>query len=285
MVALRILIIYPDKIPLKPLNKSNFLTGTKVNSMALNRRMPRPCSRRRMDIYYLIDTSESMRDNGCIEAVNAVMPEIVGILSDVSKANYDYSDIYMSAVTYNSTAQTLFDVPLPARDFKWLPQTTSGGSDLGAAFRLIRKQLENVAPSASGMLKPAIILLSNGNTDTEWEYELNLLKRIPLFNQAYKIAIAVGPASPKDSMLRPLRMFARAGGIDKSIPVLSVNDLSVLDKVIRIVSATVSNIGSQSRSTVHLSVEHQIKNALIQGFKTENGIYFEPIGLDDSDVY
>lgn len=40
------------------------------HTMPLTDIRPLPCARRRMNMFYLIDTSGSMNHNGCIESVN-----------------------------------------------------------------------------------------------------------------------------------------------------------------------------------------------------------------------
>lgn len=51
------------------------------HTMPLTDIRPLPCARRRMNMFYLIDTSGSMNHNGCIESVNEAMPEIIEIIA------------------------------------------------------------------------------------------------------------------------------------------------------------------------------------------------------------
>ena len=57
--------------------------------MALSDFIPRPSARRRMNMFYLLDTSGSMRYKDCIGSVNRAMPEIVDILREISESNHD----------------------------------------------------------------------------------------------------------------------------------------------------------------------------------------------------
>lgn len=178
--------------------------------MALSDFIPRPSARRRMNMFYLLDTSGSMRYKDCIGSVNRAMPEIVDILREISESNHDQSDIYMSCITFDNDARQLYDTPVNVKDFRWANVQAEGLTNLKAALSMLesqmRRQQSSIAPGLQ--LRPAVLLLSDGDPDDGWEESLDRLQQNPLFRQAYKIAIAIGCKPANQEMRRALTRFA-----------------------------------------------------------------------------
>ena len=136
--------------------------------MAISDLRPRPSSRRRMNMFYLLDTSGSMRYKDCIGSVNRAMPEIVDILREISESNNDQSDIYMSCITFDNDARQLYDMPVNVKDFRWANVRAEGLTNLKSALTMLERQMVNEqAAIAPGMqLRPAVLLLSDGDPTT-----------------------------------------------------------------------------------------------------------------------
>lgn len=215
-----------------------------------------------MNMFYLIDTSGSMGHKDRIGSVNRAMPEIVDILKEISESNHDQSDIYLSCITFDNDARPLYDAPVNVKDFRWVNVKAEGLTNLKAGLSLLEKQFDNELRNyAPGMqLRPAVLLLSDGDPDDGWEEVLARLQQNKLFRQAYKIAIAIGCRPANDEMRRALANFARPLDAGGEPIVITVDELSKLYQVIKFVSATVSRIGSQP--TGDTNTAEQILNAI-----------------------
>lgn len=216
--------------------------------MALSDLRPRPSSRRRMNMFYLLDTSGSMRYKDCIGSVNRAMPEIVDILREISESNHDHSDIYMSCITFDNDARQLYDSPVNVKDFRWANVRAEGLTNLKSALTMLEHQMVNEqAAIATGMqLRPAVLLLSDGDPDDGWEEALDRLQGNRLFREAYKIAIAIGCKPANQEMRRALTRFAQPLDAGGEPIIISINELDKLYQVIKLVSSTVSRIGSRN---------------------------------------
>lgn len=236
-------------------------------------------------MFYLIDTSGSMNYHGCIDSVNAAMPEIIDILKDITNSNHDQGDIYLNCITFNNDARLLYDRSVAARDCVWTPLKANGLTNLGAAFNLLEKQLHGNSDlnSPQGHLRPAVILLSDGDPDEGWEQELDRLKENPWFKDAYKIAIAVGADAANITNRRALTRFTDPMNVGGSNNIIRVNDLSKLREVIRLVSATVSRLGSQSSDRVGSPVGRQVSDEIVLGVDRIGGVWVPAIGTDGPD--
>lgn len=255
--------------------------------MALDNLRPRPCVRRRMNLYYLIDCSGSMNYNGCIESVNGTMPEIVEILRDVSLANNDHGDIYMSCITFSDSAQVCTPQPVSALSYSWTPVKAHGLTNMADALDKLDAQLTADLAAAGNrrFLRPAVIILSDGDPDPGWEEALERLEQNPMFRSAYKIAIAIGASPANVAMKRALTRFA-SDGTPGSVPnIISVTDLTRLTDVIRMVSGTVSRIGSRTTGAGGTPegpdpVAAAVHAALQGGVEPMDGVKIPSIGPD-----
>ena len=209
---------------------------------------PVASARRRMNMFYLIDTSGSMNKKNCIGSVNRAMPEIVEILKEISRANNDHSDIYMSCITYNNTARRLYDAPVNVKDFRWVDVEAMGLTNLKAGLDMLEAQMEQECRSvpAGQLLRPAVLLMSDGDPDPGWEETLARLQNNCLFRQAYKIAIAIGCKPDNKQMQRALSLFAQPLDAGGEPLVITVDHLDTLYRVLKMVSTTVSRIGSRN---------------------------------------
>lgn len=232
--------------------------------MALSDFIPRPSARRRMNMFYLLDTSGSMRYKDCIGSVNRAMPEIVDILREISESNHDQSDIYMSCITFDNDARQLYDTPVNVKDFRWANVQAEGLTNLKAALTMLesqmRRQQSSIAPGLQ--LRPAVLLLSDGDPDDGWEESLDRLQQNPLFRQAYKIAIAIGCKPANQEMRRALTRFADPLDAGGEPIIISIEQLDKLYQVIKLVSSTVSRIGSQNTANGDRNTARQIRDTI-----------------------
>lgn len=259
--------------------------------MALSDIRPRRCSRRRMNMFYLIDTSGSMRYNNCIDTVNKAMPEIVDILTGISRQNHDQGEIYMSCITFGTEAKMLYDSPVAAEDFRWAPVRADGLTNLEGALSLLESQLHRSTGlnGSDGHYRPAVILITDGDPDEGWEAAYEKLRQNRWFAQAYKIGIAIGADPEKVKMRKALTRFADPLDAGGPKTIINVSDLDKLHNVLRLVSSTVSRLGSKCAGAIghsspkdgDNSVGDEMRNTIKDILNPIDGVDVPAIGTDD----
>lgn len=201
--------------------------------------------RRKMNLFYLVDTSGSMWGDK-MASVNQVMPEAIRIVSEISAENKDNAEIAVSALLFSNDARWMYGEALDSEDFRWMDQSAGGGTSLGEACVELEKALHREGPSAqlkssAGHKNPAIILLSDGIPTDNYELGLAKLKENNWFKSASKVAFQIGGV--EDSNIDNLVKFTGSKEL-----VIKVTDVESLKEMIKTVSAIVSKVGSQSAS-------------------------------------
>ena len=197
--------------------------------------------RRTMTIFFIVDTSGRMSGSK-IGAINESIQELLPMIRDISAFNPD-AEIKVAALQFSRGAKWVGDEPKSADDFVWDDLSAEGASsDLGEACRELSSKLSlrGFMKSASGSYAPAIILLSGGRPTDDFESGLEVLKRNSWFRVAIKIAIAIGDDADQGKL-------AKFTGTRETV--LTVHNIDVLKKLIRLVAVTSSQVGSQSSST------------------------------------
>lgn len=201
-----------------------------------------------LNLFYIIDISGSMGGSK-IQAVNDVMPQVMDIVDKISDENKDNAVIKASVLTFEDAAKWMFPQPVYAKDMKssWPKLTVKGGTDYGRMCDELEKALHKDSErhrggqlnSMVGHKAPAIILMSDGQPlDSNWEQHLEALKRNSWFNEASKIAIAIGTTGVDMDVLRKFV----GGGVEAKV--YTVHNVEQLKDAIKVVSSVASKIGS-----------------------------------------
>ena len=146
---------------------------------------------RRLPVYLVLDTSGSMAG----EPIEAVRQGVRALISDLRSKPQALENVFLSVITFNSTAQQL--VPLTELlAFQEPNLDATGATSLGAAIKLLRNCLNNeirkATPEQKGDYKPLVFLMTDGQPTDNWEPEVESLR-----NQKPRpadiIACAAGP--------------------------------------------------------------------------------------------
>ena len=218
--------------------------------------------RRVMNLYYLIDTSGSMSGSR-IESINQVMPEVVQLVADISNSNNDTAEIKVNALCFSTGSHWMYSKPHAANDFKWIDCKAGGVTDLGHACENLEKHLHRTEDlgSEQGHFAPAVILLSDGAPNDNFEKGYKKLSENPWFKSAAKIAIAIGTEVDN-------KVLCKFVGEDAAKEaVLTVHDAQSLKDIIRLVSCSVSRHGSAPVSTDNKSQEELLVEDIKSGLK------------------
>ena len=197
--------------------------------------------RRTMTIFFIVDTSGRMSGSK-IGAINESIQELLPMIRDISAFNPD-AEIKVAALQFSRGAKWVGDEPKSADDFVWDDLSAEGASsDLGKACRELSSKLSlrGFMKSASGSYAPAIILLSGGRPTDDFESGLEVLKRNSWFRVAIKIAIAIGDDADQGKL-------AKFTGTRETV--LTVHNIDVLKKLIRLVAVTSSQLDQPVRKS------------------------------------
>ena len=194
-------------------------------------------ARRTMTLFFVVDTSGSM-DGTKIGTLNQAIEDVIPEIRDISESNAD-AEIKIAVLEFSNGAHWITPSPVPSEGFDWQYLNAIGTTDLGAACRALNEKLSrnSFMSDITGSFAPAIFLLSDGAPTDSYRKSLDELWKNNWFKKAIKVAVAIGDDAKKDVLAE------FTGNIET---VLSVHNPESLKKMIRFVSVTSSQIGSQS---------------------------------------
>ncbi len=216
-------------------------------------------SRRTMVLFFIVDTSGSMKGTK-IGTVNNAIEEVIPEIKDISESNAD-AQIKIATLEFSTGARWLDTEPILAENYRWNYLNANGVTDLGKAFLSLNEKLSTRAfmNEATGSFAPAIFLMSDGDPTDNYEDALDILKQNNWYKKAIKVAIAIG----KDANVNILAKFT--GNRDA---VIDVHAPTELKKWIQFVSVRASEIGSKSsqispgQTPVNLSKQDEFVSAI-----------------------
>lgn len=163
-----------------------------------------PVQRRTMNIFFMVDISDSMRGNKII-AVNNASRNVIPIIEDISNSIPGFADaeIKIVVMTFSDDVTWIYPEPRNPQDFIWKDLEAGGQRALGKAclelsVRLSRNKDRGGYIYSSLLGPPVIILLSNGVPTDDFEGGLRTLKQNNWFKSAIKVAIAIGDDADKN---------------------------------------------------------------------------------------
>ena len=144
---------------------------------------------RRLPIYLVLDCSASMTG----QPIEQVRQGLRALLDDLSTEPMAIETVYLSVITFNSTAQQL--LPLTELLHFKEPHIQAGGATaLGTALRLLKdcltKEVRKSTETEKGDWKPLVFLMTDGMPTDVWENAADVLKQAKIANL---IAFAAGP--------------------------------------------------------------------------------------------
>ena len=155
-------------------------------------------SLRRLPVYLLLDCSSSMTG----QPIEQVRQGLRALLDDLSTEPMAVETVYLSVITFNSTAQQV--IPLTElMQFKEPQIQASGATALGAALLLLTDCFENEirknTVNQKGDWKPLVFLMTDGMPTDAWEVAADALKQQKIANL---IAFAAGPGAEVNNLKR-----------------------------------------------------------------------------------
>ena len=194
-------------------------------------------ARRTMVLFFIVDTSGSM-EGAKIGTLNQAVEDVIPEIREISENNAD-AEIKIAVLEFSSGARWVTPAPVPADGFEWQYLNAVGLTDLGEACKALSEKLSRSSfmSDITGSFAPAVFLLSDGAPTDNYREGLELLWSNNWFKKAIKVAVAIGENANRS-------VLAEFTGDEEAV--LSVHNPEVLKKMIRFVSVTSSQIGSQS---------------------------------------
>ena len=224
-----------------------------------------PIARRKMILFFLIDTSGSMSGKK-IQSVNDAIENVLPIIGEMSDENPD-AEINIAAMKFSTGVDWVYNEPKEAKDFIWQPVSPEALTSLGEACRELSRKLSRTngfmpTSTGSGYYAPAIILLSDGGPTDDFQGGLKVLKENSWFKNAIKVAIAIGDDADEDV----LKDFTGS-----SEAVIKVHNIDALKTMIRVIAVTSSQIGSKSSSAGDASKQEEVIKEITESVKDTDG--------------
>ena len=224
-----------------------------------------PIARRKMILFFLIDTSGSMSGKK-IQSVNDAIENVLPIIGEISDENPD-AEINIAAMKFSTGVDWVYNEPKEAKDFIWQPVSPEALTSLGEACRELSRKLSRTngfmpTSTGSGYYAPAIILLSDGGPTDDFQGGLKVLKENSWFKNAIKVAIAIGDDADEDV----LKDFTGS-----SEAVIKVHNIDALKTMIRVIAVTSSQIGSKSSSAGDASKQEEVIKEITESVKDTDG--------------
>ena len=190
--------------------------------------------RRPLHFIWIADCSGSMLADGKIQALNNAIRETIPHLRDVAAQN-PFAELLVRAVSFSSDVRWHIPLPTPVEELVWPDLTAAGHTRMGAALSAVAETLK-APPMEARSLRPALVLVSDGQPTDDFETGLAHLKAQQWGAKAVRLAVAIG----RDADQRVLKRFIDHPEIS---PVLAHNP-EQLTQFIRWASTVASRVAS-----------------------------------------
>ena len=151
----------------------------------------KPITKKSMVIFFVIDTSESMKGKK-IDDLNRVMREIIPQLAGVGGCN---TELKYAVLSFSSGCKWITSEPMIVEDNNnWKDLNANGITDLGMAFEELTSMLsrKKFLKSPSLSYAPVIFLMTDGYPTDNYKKGLEKLKNNNWYKYGMKIALGIG---------------------------------------------------------------------------------------------
>jgi len=203
--------------------------------------------RKKMIVFFLVDTSLSMRGER-INAVNTAIRNSISILKDV-QAGTKPCEMHMCVIEFNKEADVIHP-PESVSTIVYNDLSVSGDTQFAKAFSLLNERMspKKDMQSVSGHFAPVIILLTDGeptdksdNGIPRWETELEKLNKNSWFRVATKVAIAIGEEAKNPKTFKVIAEFASK---DCALYAAEIDDLRTLIELVTVSASKLNASGA-----------------------------------------
>lgn len=154
---------------------------------------------RPLPVVLLADVSGSMATAGKIEALNGA---VAAMLQSFAAEDTGRVEICAGVITFGHGGARVHMPVQPARSLRWDPLTAQGGTPMGAAFDVASSLLADREQIPSKALRPALVLVSDGQPTDPWEEPLVRLLAQDRARKATRFAMAIGADADRAMLQR-----------------------------------------------------------------------------------
>ena len=192
-------------------------------------------SRKSLVIFFLIDTSGSMRGTKMGE-LNTVMEELIPEIRRVGEAD---TEVKVAVLTFSTDVKWMYAEPISIEDFEWSRLRADGVTSMGEAFKELSSRMSrnSYLNSPSLSFAPVIFLMTDGYPSDDYKAGLAALQANSWYKFGLKAALGIG-SEANDDMLAEF-----TGSKDTVVHAYSGGQLA---QMIKVVAVTASQIGSKS---------------------------------------
>lgn len=140
-----------------------------------------------LPVYLLVDVSSSMHGSK-IDAVNSA---IWDMLERFCNEMYPGVELIFCVISYGDKVK-LHLPPSQVYDLKWRPLFANGVTAMGAAFKMVKKMIEDKQITPLRSYRPTIILVTDGSPTDSWESYLDDLVRSGRSSKCDRMALGIG---------------------------------------------------------------------------------------------
>ena len=157
-------------------------------------------AKRPLEFFFICDCSGSMYGNK-IESLNAAIRSAIPAMQDEARQN-PHAQLFVRAIKFSTSAEWHLASRTEVENFSWVDLDADGVTEMGAAFKLVAKEMK-MPPMSSRGLRPVMVLVSDGLPTDDWESGLKTLMSERWARKAIRIAIAI----EGNFDLHPLKSF------------------------------------------------------------------------------
>ena len=175
--------------------------------------LPTQGSQKLLVAIFVVDASRSM-ENGRIGAVNNALKELKYKLSEIQIDNN--LDLKVAIMSFTSSARWEVELtPIEELNFNGI-QTRAGLTQYGTVFHELNKVLtkDNFMKHTGKIAPPAIMFLTDGEPDDDYNYDLDQLLKNAWFTNASRSAVLIGDAIYNDSARKAVARFVNSEADD-----------------------------------------------------------------------
>ena len=143
---------------------------------------------RPLPVLILADTSGSMSANGKIEALNTALQDMIKAFGEEDDGR---AEIQVGIITFGATAE-VHQKLTKASSLELARLQAAGMTPMGGAFELVREIVEDREKISSRAYTPAIVLVSDGHPNDDWEPALMQLFESARAGKAQRFALGIG---------------------------------------------------------------------------------------------
>lgn len=145
---------------------------------------------RPVHFFWLLDCSTSMTINGKMGELNYAVHEAIPAMQDAASENAS-AQLLVRVITFSTGAQWHVRLPTPVDQFEWTDVTANGVTDLGAALRMVARELQT-PPMPERAMQPVLALVSDGLPTDDWRSGLRAVDSTPWGPKSIRVAVSIG---------------------------------------------------------------------------------------------